>query len=417
MVATASDQSEGATSHDLPLSGVRVLELGRFLAAPLAAQLLGDLGAEVVKIERPGEGDEFRTYGLTSVKDADGNSTSLSSSYVSANRNKRSLTVDFSAVEGQKIVRALADRCDIFIENFKAGGLAKYGLDYETLRQSNPGLIYLSVTGFGQTGPYANRPATDSVFQAMSGLWYLTGEPDGEPEKVGIPAVDYITGVFGGMAVLAALRHRDKTGQGQQIDLSLLDCGMAFVAPRTAQYLIDQSLPGRIGNRTPGVAPGQLFECSDGSLMIQAGTDRQFGILCAAMERRDLLDDPRFASSRQRQINIEPLVAELERTFATRSSREWSDILGDRGIITAPIYDIPQCFADPQIQERGMRVTIPNPAGAPLDIVANPMRFSETPIETYTMPPALGEDTDDVLSAWLDYDAAQIEALRANGTV
>jgi crotonobetainyl-CoA:carnitine CoA-transferase CaiB-like acyl-CoA transferase len=412
-----SDRGSSAVPGALPLAGIRVLELGRMLAAPLVGQLLGDLGADVVKIEQQGEGDYFRRYGLIAVKDAAGNRTAESAAYTSANRNKRSVAVDFTHPDGGELVRKLARECDVFVENFKVGGLAKYGLDYASLAAINPGVVYLSITGFGQNGPYAQRPATDSVCQAMSGLMHVSGEPDGEPTKVGTYASDYTAGLYGALAVVAAIRHRDQTGQGQQIDLSLLDCSVALVAQRSCEYLIGDAPPGRIGNRTPGTAPGQLFRCADGYLMVQAGGDRQFATLCAIMQRPELADDPRFANMQLRLVNIDALAVELERTFVTRSGREWFDLLTEAGVLTAPIYDIPQCFADPQIQARGLRVTVPHPIAGSIDLVASPMRFSATPIETYGTPPLLGEGAGDVLSDWLGYGEETISRLREAGAI
>jgi glutaryl-CoA transferase len=414
---TLADRERSANAVDLPLSGIRVLELGRMLAAPLVGQLLGDLGADVVKVERLGEGDDFRRYGLVFIKDRDGNPTAESAAYTSMNRNKRSVAVDLAQPEGSELVRDLARRCDIFIENFKVGSLARFGLDYAAQRSVNPGLIYLSVTGFGQVGPYAHRPATDSVFQAMSGLMDVTGEPDGEPVKVGTYAADYTAGLYGALAALAALRHRDQTGEGQHIDLSLLDCAMALVAPRSCDYLIGGSIPRRIGNRTPGTAPGQLFRCADGHLMVQAGGDRQFATLCKVIERPDLVEDKRFASMQLRLINIDALAEALEKTFVTRTGREWFDLLSAAGVLTAPTYDVAQCFADPQVKARGLRVTVPHPIGGSVDLLASPMRFSATPIETYRAPPTMGEGAEDVLSSWLGYDQGQIERLRAAGAI
>lgn len=405
------------SSADLPLSGIRVLELGRYLAAPLVAQLLGDLGAEVVKVERREEGDEFRRYGLTFVKDRDGNPTAESAPYMSANRNKRSITVDLSHPEGQAVIRSLARKCDIFIENFKVGALARFKLDYAALQAENPGVIYLSVSGFGQTGPYAPRPATDSAFQAMSGLWHVTGEPEREPQKIGTPASDYIGGLYGALSVLAALRHRDLTGVGQQVDLSLLECSIAALSPRSSEYLIDGSVPQRIGNRTPGTAPGQLFRCADGQIMVQAGSNRLFAKLCAVLDRPDIVEDPRFATMSLRLVNIEAMAEALEKSFITRSGREWFDVLSAEGLIAAPVYDVAQCFADPQVTSRGNRVTISHPLGGSADIVASPMRFSATPIREYRCPPMLGEGTNDVLTTWLGYEKDKIDHLRELGAI
>jgi crotonobetainyl-CoA:carnitine CoA-transferase CaiB-like acyl-CoA transferase len=405
------------SSAGSPLAGIRVLELGRMLAAPLAGQLLGDLGAEVVKVERPGEGDDFRRYGLVFIKDAAGNPTPESAGYTSANRNKRSITVDMANPQGGDIMRDLAQRCDVFIENFKVGSLAKFALDYPSLRAKNPGVIYLSLTGFGQSGPYAQRPATDSVFQAMSGLMDVTGEPDGEPVKVGTYAVDYTAGLYGALSVLAALRHRDQTGEGQHVDLSLLDCGIALVAQRSCEYLIGNVPPRRIGNRTPGTAPGQLYRCADGHIMVQAGLDRLFAKLCQVLERPDIVADPRFATLKLRIVNVDALAEVLEESFLKKTSREWFDLLSAESILIAPIYSVPQCFADPQVEARQVRITVPHPIAGSIDLVANPMRFSATPITHYGSPPVMGEGTDDVLSAWLGYGRERIDALRVAGAI
>jgi crotonobetainyl-CoA:carnitine CoA-transferase CaiB-like acyl-CoA transferase len=411
------DPAPAKDADALPLAGVRVLELGRLIAAPLVGQLLGDLGAEVVKVERSGEGDEFRRYGLVFLSDQDGRPTRESAAYTSMNRNKRSITADLAHPEGQALVRGLAERCDVFIENFKVGSLAPFGLDHAAVRAANPAVVYLSVTGFGQTGPYARKPGSDGAFQAMCGLMSVTGEPDAEPVKAGTYAVDYVTGVYGALAVLAALRRRDQTGEGQAIDLSLLDCGVAMMAPRSCDYLVGGAVPGRIGNRTPGTAPAQLFRCADGYLSVQAGSDRFFAILCRVLDRPDLAADPRFATPQSRLVEIEPLVEALEQTFRTRTMRDWFDRLSAAGLITAPIYDVAQCFADPQVQARGLRVSTPHPLGGTVDLVANPMRFSAAPIETYQAPPTLGEGVEAVLSRWLGYGPERVAALRAAGAI
>lgn len=402
---------------NLPLSGIRVLELGRYLAAPLVGQLLGDLGAEVVKVERFGEGDDFRKYSLVSVRDRDGNPTAESAAYTSANRNKRSIAVDMAQAEGAEIVRNLARTCDVFIENFKVGSLAQFDLDYASVSAANPGVIYLSVTAFGQTGPYAHMVGTDSIMQAMSGLMDVSGEPDGEPTKVGTYASDYTGGLYGALAVVAAIRHRDRTGEGQHIDLSLLECSMALVGPRSCEYLVGDSVPRRIGNRTPGTAPGQLYRSADGYIMVQAGGDDMFRRLCKVLGRPDIEADPRFANLRSRIINVDALAEALEEAFVTRTSKEWFDVLSKEHLLVAPIYDVHQCFADPQVQARNVRLTIPHPIGGTVDILASPMRFSATPIDHYSTPPPIGEGTDDVLASWLGYDADRVAQLRAAGAV
>jgi crotonobetainyl-CoA:carnitine CoA-transferase CaiB-like acyl-CoA transferase len=403
----------------LPLAGIRVLEMGRFVAAPLASQTMGDLGAEIIKIERKGEGDDFRRYGLVRLKDKDGKPMPDSAPYTSMNRNKRSVVVDLSGPGGAEVVRSLAQKCDIFVENFKVGSLAQYKLDYESLRAANPGVIYLSVTAFGQWGPYAARPGVDTVFQAMSGLMDISGEVKGEPTKVGTYACDYVGGLYGAVAILAALRHRDQTGEGQHIDLSLLETSMAFLAPRSAEYLIGNKPPRRLGNRTAGMAPAQLFYCSDGYLMVQAGLDAMYATLCKVLGRPELLTDPRFATLEARLTNIDALADTLQETFRTRTSKEWYDLLVMTNVLVAPIYDVAQSFADPHTVARGVRITVPHPNSqtGTIDLVANPMRFSATPITEYRAPPTMGEGTDDVLAGWLGYDTAKIADLRAAGTL
>jgi crotonobetainyl-CoA:carnitine CoA-transferase CaiB-like acyl-CoA transferase len=401
-----------------PLAGVRVLELGRLLAAPLAAQILGDLGAEVVKVERAGRGDDFRRYGPVFLKDADGQPTPESAGYISTNRNKRSVTVDFAKPEGREVILGLARRCDVFIENFKVGNLADYGLDYASVRRINPGVIYLSVTGFGQTGPYAARPGTDGAFQALSGLMSITGEPDGEPTRVGTFAVDYVTGVYGAVAVLAALRHRELNGGGgQAIDLALFDSAIAAMAPRSTEYLIGGPSPKRAGNRLAGAAPSQPYRCSDGYLQVQAAMEEHFRVLCDLIDRPALAEDPRFATLSARIANVEALAVELESVFETRSIGHWYDLLSEGGLIVAPIYDVAQCFDDPHVRSRGLRVTTPHELGVTVDLVASPMRFSATPIETYRAPPTQGEGVADVLAEWLGYTSEQVSDLRAIGAV
>ena len=288
---TVSDRRRGTGGGELPLTGIRVLELGRdSLPRRLLANCWAIWGLRLSRSSGPVRVTSFGRYGFAFVKDSDGNPTAESAPYMSTNRNKRSVAVDLAHPEGAAVVRDLARKCDVFIENFKVGALAKFGLDDAALRAVNPAMIYLSVSGFGQTGPYAPRPATDSAFQAMSGIWDVTGEPNGEPAKIGTPASDSIGGLYGALAVLAALRHRDRTGEGQRIDLSLLDCSIAFLAPRSSEYLITSKVPGRIGNRTPGTAPGQLFRCADGAIMVQAGSNSAL---------RHALQDPRSSRSRR----------------------------------------------------------------------------------------------------------------------
>ena len=401
-----------------PLSGIRVLELGRLLAAPYAAQMLAHLGAEVVKVERAGGGDEFRRYGPPFLHDTDGNLTDQSASFASTNLNKRSISIDFSHPEGREILLALAAKSDVFIENFKAGGLAAYGLDYGALSRVNPDIIYLSVTGFGQTGPYARRPGTDGAFQAMCGLMAATGEPDGEPQKAGTFIVDFVTGLYGAIAILGALRHREVNGGGgQSVDLSLLECGLSAMAMRAAEYFITGKEPARIGNQTPGSAPAQVFRCSDGFITIQAGFEEHYRALCRVLGLPELAGDPRFATRADRVRNLPELEPLLGAALVRRDVAHWYKVLGEAGVICAPIYGPGEVYGDPHVVARRVKRSIPHPLAGTLDVVANPIRYSATPIDDYRAPPSLGEGNADILSDWLGFSPEQIERAHASGAL
>lgn len=401
-----------------PLDGIRILDLGRFMAAPWAAQILGDLGAEIIKIERPGTGDQFRQYGPPFLQDEDGHDTLDSSYYISTNRNKKSVTVDLSKPEGQSLIRRLAAHCDVLIENFKTGDLARYGLDYESLKVVHPGLVYASITAFGQTGPYADRPGLDSVFQAMSGMMSVTGDPEGPPQKVGVVIIDVISGLYAAIGVLAALRHREvQGGTGQQIDLALLDAAIAVMSHRSQDYLLTGELPVRAGTGTPGSAPAQIFRTADGSINIQAGDDGAFAKLCGYFSRTELLADDRFRTRSDRWRNIAELIPLLEPEFASRTTRELYDGFVRIGIVNAPVYTLDQTFSDPQVVHRRMRREIDHAAGRPIALTASPLNFSQTPIETYQSPPTLGLHTDQVLEELLDLAPAEIDALRAGAII
>jgi len=381
----------------LPLSGVKVLDLTRVFAGPWSTQMLGDLGAEVIKIEHPVKGDEFRTYGPPFLMQ-DGKPTRESGYYLSANRNKKSVALDIASSAGQAALRELAADADVVIENFKVGALRKYGLDYASVRAFNPGIIYCSITGFGQTGPWAHKGGLDSLIQAMSGLMSLTGEADGEPQKVGMVIDDFATGMYAVVSILAALRHREvNQGAGQCIDLSLLDCGLAMLAPRLETYLISGEDPGRNGNASFGSAPAQTFHGSDGVLMIQAGGDDQFRRLCRAIGWPEAIDDARFASRPQRVVHYDQLIPEIQRRVATRTVAEWVAVFEAAGVMHAPVNSVPQALRHEQVVHRGVVTTIPHPIAGELPIVRNPIRFSETPIEKYTPPPLIGEHTAEVL--------------------
>ncbi len=400
----------------LPLSGVRVLDLSRLIAAPAATQMLGDLGAEIIKVERPGEGDDARTYGPSFLQRDDGQAQ-LAGFYLAVNRNKKSMTLDFSKPEGAEIVRALAAKSDILVENYKVGDLARRGLDYESLKLVNPALVYCSVSGFGQDGPYAARPGVDSIFQAMSGLMSITGDPNGPPQKVGLPLIDMITGVYASTAILAALRRRDATGNGQAIDISLLDVAIATLGQRAVDYLITGEVPMRAGNASTGTAPAQHFLCRDGEVNVQAGGDRQFGNLCRALGRADLLSDPRFGNRMDRWRNREALIAILQAVFAADTVRTWCDRLQPQGVICAPVYDLKQTFEDPQVIHRGVAMPMQRSDYPPTRLLRNPIRFSDTPITDYAFPPTLGEHTEAILSDLLGYDSDRVATLRAAGVI
>jgi crotonobetainyl-CoA:carnitine CoA-transferase CaiB-like acyl-CoA transferase len=398
------------------LSNVRVLDLSRVLAAPLAAQLLGDLGADVIKVERPGGGDEARDYGPPFLADRNGAPTRDAAFYLSANRNKKSITVDLASPEGQEIVRELARRSDVVIENFKTGALARYGLDYQSLREINPRLIYCSVTGFGHTGPMRHRPGYDGVFQAMSGLMSATGHPDGVPGggplKIGISMVDILTSHYAVSAILAALYHRDvHGGDGQHIDLALLDCGLASLSHYAMNYLVSGVLPPRRGNGGFGGVPSQSFRCADGDIFLVAGNDSQFARLCEAIERPEILRDPRFSSTRARIENRDALIALLEGVFLARPARDWLARLDAAEVPASPVNNLEQALAEPQIQHRDMLQTVEHAVAGPIQLLRNPIRLSQTPIGEGAAPPVVGQHTAEILKA-LGYDDERIARLR-----
>ncbi len=401
----------------LPLAGIRILDLTRVLAGPWATQLLADLGAEVIKIERPGAGDETRAAGPPFLKARDGSDTRDAAYYLSANRGKKSVAVDIASAPGQELIRQLAGTCDIFIENFMVGKLAEYGLDYASLRSSRPDLIYCSITGFGQTGPYRNHPGYDFVFQAMGGMMSITGEAGGAPQKVGVAFADLMTGMYASTAVLAALRHRDQCGQGQHIDLALLDAQVAALANMNMNYLISERVPKRMGNAHANLVPYQVFQCADGDVVVAAGNDNLFRGLCRGLECADLAADPRFRTNPDRVRNREALISILQGMFAVRPAAEWVERLREQSVPVAPINDLSQVFEDPQVVSRSMKVTVEHPAAGSVPLVANPIRLSETPITYDTPPPMLGEHTGAVLAGLLGLSDRQIAELAAQNIV
>jgi len=404
-----------------PLSKLRVLDLSRILAGPWASQTLADLGAEVIKVERPGQGDDTRTWGPPYLKDRDGNDTATAGYYLSCNRGKRSLTLDLSREQGQKIARRLAAESDVVLENYRVGGLARYGLAYEDLKALNPRLIYCSITGFGQTGPYAGRAGYDYLIQAMGGLMSITGHADGEPGggplRVGVAIADLMSGMYATVAVLAALAERNESGRGQYIDLALLDVQTAVLANQALNYFTGGAAPGRVGNIHPNVVPYQVFASADGHIIVAVGNDGQFARLCQVLERKELADDERFATNAGRVRHREILIPELARALAARPAADWLEALEAVGVPAGPINTIDQVFADPQVRHRGMRIELPHGEAGSVALVGSPLKFSRTPVAYQRPPPALGEHTDEVLQGRLGLAPEEIAALREEGIV
>lgn len=406
----------------LPLENVRVLDLTRVLAGPLAAQMLADMGAQVIKVERPGTGDDARVFGEPYLRRADGSATRENAFYLSANRNKESVTVNIADPRGQEIIRSLAARADVVMENYKVGDLARYGLDYERIRDLNPGVIYCSITGYGQSGPYAARPGYDAVFQGQGGLMSVTGLPDdkagGGPMKVGPSIVDVLTGLNASNAILAALYYRDANrGQGQHIDVALLDCVVAALSHYAQIYLTSGEVPVRRGTQGNGGMPSTLFPCSDGAIMLTAGNDIQYERLCEAVERPDLASHDLFYTNVERVRNRDQLTTAFDAIFRTNTVAHWLDRLDAYGIPSGPINDIGQVFADPQIRHRRMAVPTPHPLAPDLQVIRSPLNFSATPITDYAAPPMLGEHTFDVLRRELGFDEGELGALRDAGVI
>ncbi len=403
----AGSGMSGALSH------VRVLDLSRVLAGPWASQVLADLGAEVIKVERPGAGDDTRGWGPPWVDEGSGESAY----FVSANRGKKSVTIDLSRPEGQEIVRRLAARSDVLLENYKVGSLERYGLGYERLAAASPGLVYCSITGFGQTGPYRDRAGYDFLIQGMGGLMSITGEPEGEPMKVGVAITDILTGMYAATAVLAALAHRERTGRGQHVDLALLDVQVAMLANQAENYLVTRQVPARLGNAHPSIVPYQSFATRDGHIVIAVGNDGQFRRLCAAAGQSALADDRRFATNAARVQNRAELIAILSRVIAARGSRDWIEALEAATVPCGPINDLEQVFKDPQVRARAMEVEAARPSGASVPMVRSPIRLSGTPVRGDVPPPALGQHTEEVLTGLLSMSASEVASLRALGVV
>ena len=403
-----------------PLSHIRVLDLSRILAAPWAGQILADLGADVIKVERPGGGDDTRGWGPPFLKDASGAETKEAAYYLAANRGKRSITIGLDRPGGQRLVRALAARSDILLENFKVGTLARFGLGYEDLKAVNPRLVYCSVTGFGQTGPRRQQAAYDFMIQAMGGMMSVTGErddrPGGGPQKVGVPILDLMTGMYAAVAVLAALARREVSGAGECIDIGMLDVQVAALANQAMNYLVSGKVPKRTGNAHPNIQPQDVFACRDGEMVVAVGNDGQFAKLCEVLGLPQLARDERYAKNAARVRNLETLLAIIAAKFKEQDRKHWVDALDAAGVPCGPINAIPEVFADPQVEHRRMRIDLPHPLAGRVPLVASPMRFTEAPLAHDRPPPLLGEHTAEVLRE-LGIDDAELDLLRASGVV
>jgi crotonobetainyl-CoA:carnitine CoA-transferase CaiB-like acyl-CoA transferase len=397
------------------LAGVRVLDLSRVLAGPWATQILGDFGAEVIKIEKPGVGDDTRGWGPPFLKHADGGEGDAAY-YLAANRNKRSVTIDFAKPEGAELVRRLAPRCQILVENFKTGGLKKYGLDYAGIAAVNPAIVYCSITGFGQTGPYAKRPGYDYIIQGMGGLMSLTGEPAGEPMKSAVAVADLFTGMYAVTGILAALRHAERTGEGQHIDAALLDAQVAMLANLGANFLVSGETPQRLGNHHASIAPYQVLATADGHIILAVGNDGQFRDFCKAAGVA-LCDDPRFAHNAARVIHRVELTAALSAIMRARTSAQWVEMLENAEVPCGPINTLPQVYADPQVVARGAVERVTRADGDEVRLAANPLRMSGTPPATRAAPPLLGQDTDAVLRELLAAGQQDLTRWRNAGVI
>lgn len=403
------------------LSHLRVLDLSRILAGPWCGQLLADLGAEVIKIERPGVGDDTRGWGPPFLSGGEGKETGDAAYFLCANRNKKSVTIDFTRPEGQELIRRLAASSDVVIENLKVGGLRAYGLDYESLKEINPRIIYCSITGFGQDGPYASRPGYDFLIQAMGGLMSITGRKAGEagagPQKVGVALTDILTGLYGGVGILAALAHRERTGEGQHIDMALLDVQVACLANQAMNFLVGGTPPVALGNSHPNIVPYQDFPTADGNMIVAVGNDAQFVRLCEVLGDRSLASDDRFVSNHARVKNRAVLISALNELTARRCTAEWVTLLEAAGVPCGPINGLDAVFDDPQVIARRLKIELPHPTVGSVPGVANPIRLSKTPVSYRSAPPRLGADTKEILGQMLDVSPAQIDELSRLGVI
>jgi len=403
------------------LEHLRVLDLSRIFAGPWSAQNLADLGAEVIKVERPGRGDDTRAWGPPFLKDANGEPTTDSSYFMAVNRGKQSITVDISTPEGQAIIKDLAKNVDIVVENYKVGTLKRYGLDYDSLNLINPRLVYCSITGFGQTGPYAELPGYDFVFQGMGGLMSLTGksdsEPGGGPIKFGLAISDLTTGMYATIAILSAIEHRHLSGQGQYIDMSLLDCSVSLTSYMSMNYFLSGKVPQRMGNVHTNIVPYQVFRCKEGDIILAVGNDTQFRDLCQALEMPELAADERFARSFDRVKNREALISILNEPLQRHTMMAWVEIFEKNNVPCGPIYSLDQVFEDEQVKERNMKIHLPHDAGVDVPTVASPIRMSQTPVRLEKSAPVLGSHTVDILQKELGLTTEQIAGLREKGII
>ncbi|OCC23505.1 CoA-transferase [Croceicoccus estronivorus] len=401
-----------------PLDGIKVLDLSRVLAGPWSTQILADLGADVIKIEAPGKGDDTRAWGPPFLKDSDGEEElSESGYYLCCNRNKRSIAVDLRQPEGAELIRKLAAEADILVENFKVGGLAKFGLDYESLARINSRLIYCSITGFGQTGPYTDRGGYDFVAQGMGGFMSITGEASGQPLRAGVAMADLSTGMYATVSILAALRHAERTGEGQWIDVSLLDTQIAMLANQSMNWLVGGTVPGRLGNRHPTVVPYKTFDVADGIMIIAVGNDGQFRLLCAELEMNELADDPRFATSRARMVNRDDLEGIVQDKVRNLKRDELIERLVARGVPCGPVNNLQEIFEDPFVEARGAVHYFEREDGVRVPTVAFPPKLSKTPAKYTYRPPTVGEHSREALADWLALDDTQLDALESGGAI
>lgn len=404
-----------------PLSHIKVLDLSRVLAGPWAAQNLADLGAQVIKVERPKKGDDSRAFAPPFLRDASGQTTKESAYYCAANRGKKSITIDISSREGQALVMELAKDVDVVVENYKVGDLTRYGLGYEDMKAINPGIIYCSVTGFGQTGPYKDRPGYDFMAQGMGGLMSVTGEredlPGGGPQRVGVPIIDMTTGMYASVAICAAIAHRAVTGQGQWIDVSLLDSCVAILANQAMNYFATGESPSSLGNAHPNIVPYQTFKTLDGALILACGNDNLFNKFCEVAECEHLAKDPKFSTNGERVKNREEITALLNAVFLKKTTKQWVALLEQAGVANGPINKIEDVFEEPQVLARGMKFELPHAVAGSVTLVGSPMKFSQTPLKHEIPPPALGQHTSEILKEVLKKTPEEIQALQNAGVV